>query len=268
MTSRIGNNVDRVTGLRLNPNFATFDYWDNSDSTNYLSWQTSLRHRYSRNLSANFHYTWAKQIAYGAGDTGWVGSDSQEFFDLKSNRGLAALDVNHVFVSDIVYDLPKLADVHPVARAVAGGWQVSCIFTGQTGQPVNITQPGAISGQRPDYIGGEATFSTSESRRTLQYLNRAAFATVPETTVGAAIRAGNLGRNAIRAPGLINIDFSLGKNFSLTEALRLQIRGDFFNAFNHTNLSGLNGNIESGSFGRLNMTRGARDIQLNAKLTF
>jgi hypothetical protein len=268
-TSRIGNNVDRFTGLRSNPNFATFDYWDNSDSTHYNSWQTSFRHRYSHNLSANFHYTWAKQISYGAGDTGWVGSETQDFFDLRSNRAVVPQDVTHVFVSDIVYDLPQLKGLDSaVLRSALGGWQVSTIFTGQTGQPATILQPSATSAQRPDYIGGEPIFSSDESRRTLQHINVAAFARVNETSVGAAERTGNLGRNSIRQPGLINIDFSLGKNFAITEGTRLQVRGDFFNAFNHTNLSGLVTNIESSSFGRLNSTRGAREIQLNAKITF
>ena len=266
LTSRIGNNVDRFTGLRPNPNFATFDYWDNSDSTRYLSWQTSLRRRYSRNLSANFHYTWAKQIAYGAGDTGWVGSDTQDFFNLEANRGVGFQDVTHVFVSDIVYDLPRLDGLGRLARAVVGGWQVSAILTGQTGLPANITQPSATSGQRPDYIGGDPILS--DYSETLQYLNPAAFARVPESDVGAAIRPGTLGRNPIRQPGLINVDFSLGKNFAISEGVRLQIRADSFNAFDHTNLSGLNTNIESSSFGRLNDTRGAREIQLNAKVTF
>ena len=102
----------------------------------------------------------------------------------------------------------------------------------------------------------------------MQYINRAAFAEVPETATGAGVRPGNLGRNALRAHGLINLDFSLGKNFFVTEGTRLQIRGDFFNVFNHTNLSGLNTNIESGTFGRFRGTRGAREVQLNARLTF
>ena len=269
LTSRIGNEVDRFSGLRPNPGFANFDYWDNSDSTRYVSWQSSLRHRYSRNLSANFHYTWGKQIAFGAGDTGWVGSGTQDFFDLESNRGLANQDVQHVFVSDIVYDLPKFSNLgSSVARQVVGGWQVSAIYTGQTGLPANIKQPTAINGSRPDYIGGDPTFSTSQSRNTLQHINKAAFAEVPETSVGAGERVGNLGRNALRSPGLVNLDFSLGKNFSVTETARFQIRADFLNVFNHTNLSGLQTNIESSTFGRLRSTRGAREIQLNAKFVF
>ncbi len=266
LTSRIGNEVDRFTGLRPNPEFANFDYWDNSDSTRYTSWQTSLRHRYSHNLSANFHYTWAKQISFGSGDTGWVGSETQDFFNLEGNRGVAAQDVTHIFVSDIVYDLPRFENLGGPARAIIGDWQVSTIFTGQTGLPANISQPSAISGQRPDYVGGDPTLSNYSE--TLQFLNPAAFVRVAETEVGAAIRPGNLGRNAIRTPGLVNVDFSLGKNFSLAEGTRLQIRADLFNALNHTNLSGLNTNIEASTFGRLNGTNGAREIQLNAKITF
>lgn len=267
LTSRIGNPVDRITGIRPNPGFSSFDYWDNSDSTRYASWQTSLRHRYANNISANFHYTWAKQIAHGGGDTGWVGSGTQDFFDLRANRGVANQDVQHVFVSDIVYDLPKLSGSSSrFAREVLGGWQVSTIFTGQTGLPINIRQPTAISGSRPDYAGGKPTFDNA--RETLQYLNPEAFAEVPETAVGAAERVGNLGRNALRAHGLVNMDFSLGKNFAITESTRFQFRADFFNFFNHTNLSSLQANIESGSFGRFRGTRGAREIQLNAKIVF
>jgi len=52
------------------------------------------------------------------------------------------------------------------------------------------------------------------------------------------------------------------------ERYKFQIRADFFNGFNHTNLSGLDTNIESARFGRLNGTRGSREIQLNARFSF
>ena len=129
-----------------------------------------------------------------------------------------------------------------------------------------MLQPTALSASRPDYLGGSPI--RENYRETLQYLNRAAFASVPVNSVGAGIRPGNVGRNALRGPGLVNVDFSLGKNFYIMERLKFQIRGDFFNGFNHTNLSGLDTNSESVRFGRLNGTRGAREIQLNARVSF
>jgi hypothetical protein len=57
-------------------------------------------------------------------------------------------------------------------------------------------------------------------------------------------------------------------NFYFSERLKFQIRGDFFNALNHTNLSSLDTNVESARFGRLNGTRGSREIQLNGRFSF
>ena len=54
---RAYNQPDRVTGSRPNPNLATDNYYDNSDSSHYYGWQTSLRKRYPRGLLANLHYT-------------------------------------------------------------------------------------------------------------------------------------------------------------------------------------------------------------------
>ena len=65
-----------------------------------------------------------------------------------------------------------------------------------------------------------------------------------------------------------NLDFSLGKNFAITEKLRLQFRADMFNALNHTILSGLVAEITNPRFGRLTSTTGARLMQLNAHLNW
>jgi hypothetical protein len=212
------------------------------------------------------HYTWSKALAYGAGDIGWTATSTQDFFDLRSNKGLSDGSILHAFVSDIVYETPLLRGSSAAMRAALGGWQISSIITAQTGPPVNLSHPTALNGSRPDYVGGPPILDDYVS--TLQYLNRAAFAPVPENQIGAGIRPGNVGRNALRAPGLVNVDLSLGKNFYVRERLKFQIRGDFLNGFNHTNLSGLDTNVESARFGRLTSTRGAREIQLNARFSF
>ncbi len=265
-TSRNANEPDRFTGLRRNPVFATMDYWDNADNTWYNAFQTSLRKRYSHGIAANFHYTFGKSIAYGSGDTGWTGSNAQDFFDLRSNRGLADGSVLHSFVSDIVYDLPRFTNANRFIQHSIGGWQISGITSISSGAPLLISQPSALTGSRPDYVGGPPTLD--DARDTLQYLNRAAFVQVPVNASRAPIRPGNLGRNAVMGPGLVNFDISLGKNFSITERYRIQFRADMFNAFNHTNYSVIETNTQSANFGRMTSTRGAREIQLNARFSF
>lgn len=87
----------------------------------------------------------------------------------------------------------------------------------------SIANPSSIPGQRLDYVGGAVYASTPEVN--LFYLNRAAFAEVPQITAsGAPSRPGNLGRNALRLPGAWNLDLGIAKNFHISERYRFQIR--------------------------------------------
>jgi hypothetical protein len=268
---RMMNQPDRITGLRPNPLLSATYYVDASQQSSYSSWQTSLRKRYSHNLSGSVHYTWSKALSTQGGDSGaYYGSDGggriQDFYDIKSSRGPSAGDVTHYFVSEWLYSLPVLNNWN-LLRYALGGWQASGIFTAQSGGAVTVTQSSGIADSRPDYIGGQAILSDYKS--TLRYLNPAAFARVPVSPVSAeTIRAGNIGNGAIRGPGMWNLDFSLGKNFAITERLRFQFRADMFNAMNHTVLSGLTTDITSPRFGQLTSTNGARLMQLNARINW
>ena len=48
-------------------------------------------------------------------------------------------------------------------------------------------------------------------------------------------RFGNAGVNTLRGPRLVNLDLALTKYFQLTERIRLQIRANATNVFNHPN---------------------------------
>ena len=266
------NAVDRITGLRPNPNLGQPNYVDSSQTMTYYGWQNSLRKRFSRNFSFDANYTWSKALGNGGGDTGayYDGENSsrnQEFFDLKADRGPTASDITHYFSADWVYQMPGFAGRSAFVRHVAGDCQLAGILTAQTGLGITVTQSSTTSNQRGDYIGGQAVLSNY--RETLQYLNPAAFQRIPVASAsGAPIRPGNFSPGALRAPGLWSLNFSLAKNFSLYERLKLQIRTDMFNALNHTNLSGLRTSINDPLFGQLLSTQGARVMQWNARITF
>ncbi len=270
---RVFNAVDRVTGLRPNPNLNDGYYVDNSQNTVYASWQSSLRKRYSRNLVGAVHYTWGKALSTGGGDIGayYQGDQdvrTQDFFNPRADRGPSGGDIPHYFTTDAVYDLPRLRSMtNPLVRHALGGWQVTGIFRANTGEPITVSQGSSLQGSRPDYIGGNAI--NSNYRDTLVYLNRAAFAPVPIVSASAAtLRPGSAGNGFIRGPGQVRVDFSMSKSFDFREKAKLQLRFDSFNLANHTNFSGIATNINAANFGRFTSSRGARIIQLNARLTF
>jgi hypothetical protein len=262
------NTVDRVTGLRpFAPNFGEFRHFDTAESTRYHAWQTNVQKRVSDGFLVNANYTWAKSTSLGSGDLSTLDAP-QDPNNLEAERGPSPFDIRHRFASDFLYELPFArwwkADGFG-QRLLSSGWQIAGVLRAQSGAPFSISTPSSIIGQRVDFLGGSAYLDPSSDR--LAYLDRAAFAQVPVIQAsGASARPGTLGRNALRLPGFWNVDLALAKNIAFTERVRLQLRGDLFNAFNHTAFSGLNTTITSPNFGRFTSTRGARVVQLNTRL--
>ena len=91
--------------------------------------------------------------------------------------------------------------------------------------------------------------------------------TVP-TISGRTIRRGDSSATALRGPGIWNLDFSLGKNFSLTEGTRLELKADMVNALNHTQYNAIATNLNGIGFGQITGTATARVIQVQARFAF
>jgi hypothetical protein len=272
--ARLYNQPDRVTGVRLNPNLNQGYYIDNSQQSWYSSWQSTLRKRFSHNFTFAVHYTWARQLATETGDvSAYYQNNSnariQNFFNLRPEWGPADGDITHNFTADWVYTLPTLASAgNPILRQAFGGWQFSGIFAGATGQPLLITEGSADNVSRPDYVANQPAVNANY-QSTLQYLNKGAFTPVPISSAsGLPIRPGNISGAFVRGPGYWNADLSIGKNFSIAEKLKLQLRLDAFNALNHTNLTSFSQDVLNANFGRFTNTRGARVLQLNGRFTW
>jgi hypothetical protein len=271
MMVREWNRPDRVTGIRPNPDLTTFRYRDSGESSNYNSWQTSLRKRFSLGFTANLNYTWARLMSYTGDADLLLPSTVQDVDNVRADYGPANLDVRHRMVVDFLYELP-FARLSAASNSRAGalllrGWQINGIMTSQSGSPLNLSDPTGLGSSRPDYVGSEVY--TGTGRENLQYINRAAFANVPIHPVSRLpIRPGNVGRNALYGPGWFDLGATLAKSLEFTESMRLQLRVEMFNALNQTYFSGIQGNINQANFGRFTSTRGARVIQLGARFTF
>ncbi len=277
------NLPDRQTGIRTNPKIIPGGpfFVDMGESVMNHSLQTSVRKRFSRNISFDVHYTWGKTIAFTGGDVGvyYVADsqdDIQEFNNLAIERGPPGFDTTHRAVADFIYELPKFDKFSAPVQQIIGGWQIAIIYSGATGQPIRISQGCSNSWAcRADYVGGNLyagegqTFGSSRvgSHQDVQYINPAAFARLPEVR-GVAQRAGNAGNGLVRGPGQWTVDFSLSKSFQIKESVRLALRADMFNALNHVNLGSLQGNIENSDFGTLDSAGAMRTMQMGVRISF
>ncbi|MFN7919681.1 MAG: carboxypeptidase regulatory-like domain-containing protein [Bryobacteraceae bacterium] len=261
------NQPDYVTGLRPFPQALTFTYRDDADFSYYHAWQTSLRKRLGKGLTANAHYTWSRTMAISNGDF-WLGNDLtvQDENNWRADLGPTNLDLPHNFAADFVYQLPAVGRDRGLLRHLVGGWQAAGIFTASSGTPLNILESSNRPSSRPDYAGG-AVYADRSDR--YQWLNARAFAQVPIVAAsGGTIRPGNVGKNWLRAPSRWNVDLSLAKSFALADRWRLQVRAEAFNGFNNVPLNAPVSDVRNSAFGRILSVGEARRMQLNAKLTF
>jgi hypothetical protein len=255
--------------LRPFPTYSEYNYYDGSESSRYNAWQNTIRRRFAQGFQVGLAYTWARSISFSNAANIGFPNPPQNSNNIRGDKGPSPFDIRHRLATDFMYELPLTEWTGHKGRGgtlLLGGWQVSGILTAETGPPIKLTQSTAYQSTRPDYIGGNPYLADAES--TLQYLNKAAFARIPIGMANAPLRFGNVGRNALRAPGFWNLDLGLAKNMKFSERYRLQIRADLFNSLNHTNFSGISTGIEAGNFGRFTSTRGARVAQFNARLTF
>jgi hypothetical protein len=220
-------------------------------------------------------YTWAKNLTDSQNDRS---NAPQNSYDIRSEYSRAALDRRHVFSMNYIYEIPFMTDQKGFVGKALGGWQASGIIAAQSGLPFTATttnydaaglgnNPAAIAGNRPNLICDP----NANAPHTLQqYFNTACFQANPATTAtGLSNNAGTAGRGIIEGPPTYRVDFTMSKNFRFSENMRLQLRGEVFNVFNHTNFrSFVSTNVTSTSFGVIGAVRDPRTVQLGAKFYF
>jgi hypothetical protein len=182
-----------------------------------------------------------------------------------------------VLKANWLWDLPGWKSGPAVMRAIVNGWQMSGIFTASSGAPTGVTFTTVnaldITGSPTDSPRIDVTANPvlPRSERTFdRYFNTSVFA------VPAVGTYGNAARTLLRGPGIHNWDLTAYKNFSITERLRAQLRGEFYNAFNHTQWSTLDtaarfdaqGRQVNTQFGQVTATRPGRRIQLALRVVF
>ena len=244
-----GNLLFPITGTiqRINPNFATITSTRWYGYSIYHGLQVNLTQRMARGFSFQAAYSWSKSIDNGDEEVNSKdllnNTDPVYAFAPNINRGVSDFDIPQRLVLNFVWDAPNPAIRSLVPKFLLSGWELSGIFTAQTGTPFSVIIPvdqartgnskagSSQSGQRPNYspVPGCSPDAVNPGHPDA-YLKLQCF------SFPALGELGNLGRNTLRSPGLEAFDFSLFKNHNvLGEKLKIQFRAELFNVLNHPN---------------------------------
>jgi hypothetical protein len=264
----------------------------NNAISNYNSLQVTVQRRLSAGFEFNFNYTWSHFLD-DADSSGWGGRAGPQPYQIANNPAAnysnSNFDVRNAFKGNILYQLPfgkgkRFLNQNAILDEVLGGFQVSSTIQLTSGQPFTVfandahsySQAGSVF---PNYSG--LAIHPRNGRSKEEWYNPAAF------TLPANGTYGNVRRNSLYGPGVELINISAGKVFDIYKSVKLQIRADATNAFNHLNPGLPNGGLPTynqngvtqqpgqsyleNSFGGQQITGtqgGARVIQLGARLQF
>jgi hypothetical protein len=274
-----------------------FSLNESTAESSYDSLQLSLTGRISERTQFLAAYTFAKSIdnasglGGGAGITGLVNTgavnDSSSILgnqnNPNANRSVSDFDRTHRFVLSYLWDLPKpqFAARSGMVRLATWNWRSSAILTAMSGLPIDIVDTGAGSFYglsngasplaRPSLVAGMSCSNANQNVPAGSFFNATVFARptvqsgqpIPSsggtaTASAAGTDIGNVGRNCLRGPRQVNLDFSIAKLFPIAESRNFEFRAEFFNLFNHPNfanpISNLNALFASG--GSINATTG------------
>ena len=242
----------------------------------YDALAVSLRYEAGRTGTLAIAYTLSRAMTGATNDRDTVDLP-QDRTNLDAEYALARTDRTHVFTANGVLDLPFYRDGQGPAKALLGGWRLSGILTFWSGPPVSRVVTGNTNGgrrgSRLDAVGEPFTGVPESGPGYVYWFAPAAFAPPADGALG------NTGRAPFRLPGVNQWDLTLAKTWGLPGGLGLQLRADFLNAFNHTQLDpaaiqnvcvATSGTcaVEGSSFGQITATRSPREIQLGLRLSW
>ena len=282
-----------IPSINPNPFFLNINLTDNSGWSYYNGGTFSILHKFNRSFTAQAAYTVGHVVSDVDAPT--PGHDSSfgtvyDPYNPRAQAGPAAFDIKNGFTLHGVWELPKLSGMNAVLRNVFGGWQLTGAGNFQSGYPYTVTDcnhspdgtgacvlpniaPGGRKGcDKQGFINGCLDLASFTDPCPLNANN--------QLNCASGQWEGNSNRNTFRGPGFANVDFSSGKYFNLPwftrEGAKLQIRGDFFNFLNRTNLipGSMNTNAAIGNptppanFTQATQAYNPRTIQVAARIEF
>jgi hypothetical protein len=251
-----------------NPTWGNFPAGGSGDSI-YHALEVGVTKRASHGLQFQSSYTYSKLIDDGDGQAPSQTTSTTPIeisvLDLRLDRGLASFDARHNYRFNTIYNLPTTNASNSIVRGALNGWWAAAIFSAQSGTPFSPSVSNDRSRSsgtnnlsdltRPDWAPGRNPYNATHGVSSGCALSGTGIAPIAAgTPLGgpslyfdpcAFVLApvgfmGNVGRNSLIGPGLLDLDFSLVKDTSvkwLGEAGKVEFRAEFFNIMNHPNFA-------------------------------
>ncbi len=267
------------------PVFSSIFAEDTIANSNYNSLQASLEKRFSHGLQAQVAYTFSKSFDQASSFEGELNP-----LDPHASYSLSQFDARHRFVLSYVWQLP-IPKYSGFAGAALSGWDVSGIYTYQTGFPIRITSSAdnelmySAFFEYPGEPNQLAPFHKTNPKSNGGYwfdpnsfTENASDDSAAPCSDGATFncfdpslfgKIGNARRTICCGPPINSMDFALHKVLPMGENRRFEFRAEFYNLFNHSQFNNPDGNTTDGSdFGRIVRAKEPRQIQLALKFYF
>jgi Carboxypeptidase regulatory-like domain/TonB-dependent Receptor Plug Domain len=243
--------------------------------SDYHSMQLRVERRFARSFSFSGSYALSKNLTNQPENTQGLISSIPNPFDLESLWGPSILDRRHVVAASWVWS-PQRPFGNPVIGALLNDWTITGFHRIQSGSPLvftmgtDVAQNGILqpNGQYALLVPGTSANDvrrdhSSTADMLAQYFNTAAF--VPLASVPRGIY-GDAKRGLIYGPGDVNTDLAVLRYIKFSQEVRLQVRGELFNLFNHANFNNPNTTLSSTTFGRITGAGSGRVVQVAAKV--
>jgi hypothetical protein len=204
----------------------------NAGYSHYQALQLQLQRNISHGLQALISYNFAKSSDTQSTDAGDVSEGSSVKDIVLPPLAPSDFDIRHSFAAAVSYEIPT-PSWGRAAKAILGGWATDGILRVSSAPPINVTVFGVspVFGRltsQANVVLGQPFWIPDPTQPNGKALNPAAFAPPP---LG---QEGDFPRNSLRSPYSINqTDVALRRQFSLTERVKLDLRAEYFNVFNH-----------------------------------
>jgi len=257
-----GTVMSRANLLRSNNQFSSTQLQgDPSGYSWYHSLQNRIERRFANSWTVQASYTWSKAME---------ATERLNAADPVLYESLAGLDRTHRLTGSGIWELPFGRKRHwgsnwnKTTEFIVGGWQLGGIYQHQSGEPLGFGNR-IFNGDLKNIVKSKDTRSVDGW---FTPAAAAGFETSGAKQLASNLRALSLRFSSARGPNQDRWDFSMIKNFRITERWNSQFRVESFNAMNHPNLSNPNTDPTSASWGTITGQDSARSWQLSLKITY